>query len=130
MLNMAELEMVPAPTPEDIENTQRLERCIPVAKQVLEILFKHLGDDIIGDNAVVDKSMTPIAEEVLALFLEKDIHWTDKNFIFQLAMQPFDHLATVVTNSAELSFDKAASKKWGKDIIDLKFSDIHTALLE
>ncbi len=127
MLNMNDVELKGQMDP---ESKAHIESCIPVARKLLEILYSHNADLVMGENAEVDKALQPIAEEVLGLFLKENIKWLDKLTILQLALQPLARLTDIVRNAAEISFEKASKKKWGKDILDLTFEDIHNVLMD
>lgn len=122
------MQVLKEQTEGDKLNEARLARCVPIAKQVMSILEAHSAEIVIGDNAACEKSLKGTIEEVLILFLKENINFVDRQFVFQLALQPFDHLVSSVKNSTEISFDKANSKVWGKDILDIKFSDIDEVL--
>ncbi len=108
----------------------RVDRCRPIAQKLLDILHANKASVKMGENDEVKKSVTPIAEQVIAMFLENDIAWGDRQFIFQLALQPMAHLGEVLETSFEISWDRALSHKWGKDAIDLHISDVHNALVD
>lgn len=120
-------EVTPA---QNAEYEARLERCKPVAAKLLSILSKHqeAGSIAMGDNDEVTKSLTPVTEEVIGLFLAEDISWSDRKFVFQLALQPIAHLGERLETALEISWDRALTNLWGKEAMDLKFSDVHTAL--
>lgn len=108
----------------------RLVRCIPVVRKILAILNSHMDNVELGEVAAVEKSLMPVAEEVLGLMLQENILWGDKEFILQMAMQPVAGLNNIVSNALAMSWDKAEKKRWGKDPIDLEFADVHNALIE
>lgn len=107
----------------------RIARCVPVAKKVLDILHAHLPELELGDSQTSAKSISPVAASVLALFLEENIHWCDKDFILQLALQPAVSLNEVLGTSFGISWDKAVGKAFGgKDSLDLTFKDVDEML--
>lgn len=110
---------------------ERDARCIPVAKKVLEIIGKSdapLG--VLGDNSGqmdkdVEKKYAEISKEVLTLFLTENIHWTDRHYVFQLALQAYEQTKTKVLSSLDMTFNAANEKYWGKDMLDLTMMDIN-----
>lgn len=122
------MEFVVSPTEseQDKMHKERIKRCKPVAQKVLDILAKH--QVAMGENEEVRKSLTPVAEEVIAMLLAEDINWVDRHVIFQLATQPISSLTEAVENAFSISWDRALANKWGKDALDLKISDVHNAL--
>lgn len=130
---MSDIDLAATPEPiaaeQDKLHQERLDRCRPVAKKLLTILAKHQeGDVVMGENDAVKTSVTPVAEEIIAMMLAEDIHWSDRQFIFQLAMQPVATLGEVLENAFSISWERAMQNKWGKDAVDLKISDVHNAL--
>lgn len=126
---MDEQELL-APVTMSDEAKERVKRCEPVARKLLAILAAHADEIVMGENVDVDKSIAPIAEEVLALYLQENINWGDRNFIYQLALQPISHLGSLMENGLSISWDRAMAKLWGKDALDLKFADVHNALMQ
>ncbi len=133
---MPELELVMAPEEPkmpteaemDKEYQARLERCIPVARKLLDIVHGHMPEIVLGEANAVKKSLTPVAEEILALFLKENIHWGDREFILQIAMQPVVGLVDVLQSAYSISWDKVMRKALGKDALDLTFSDVDDVL--
>lgn len=107
---------------------ERLARCTPIAKKVLEIVVSHLGEVTLGENKDVSASMMPVAKEVLGFFLQEKVHWTDKEFIIQLVLQPLAQLGAILETSNSISWDKYVGKKIGKDVLDLTFEDVDNGL--
>lgn len=112
------------------ENEERIARCAPIAQKVLDLLNANKSSIVFGENEKVKGSVKGTAEQVIELFLKEDIHWSDRQFIFQLAFQPLVHLSETVETSFGISWDRALAHKWGKDSLDLKISDVHNALVD
>ena len=107
---------------------ERLARSIPVAKKILAIISAHLDEIRMGDNQEVSASMTPIATEILNTLLQDKAHWTDKEFIYQLSLQPLAQLGSILETSYSITWDKLIGKKLGKDVLDLTFEDVDNGL--
>ncbi len=101
---------------------------MPVAQEVLEMIADASLPTGILTDAQVDEAYKGITLKVMALFLERDLNYTDRNFIFQLVAQVTDNVASKVTTNLEASFNLASDKVWGKDINDLKLIDIDGVL--
>ena len=115
---------------QDELHKERIERCKPVALKLLDILHSHqtIGTVAMGENDEVKKSLTLVAEEIIAMFLKENINWVDRQLVYQLAMQPIAHLGEILETAFGISWDRALNNMWGKDIIDLKIEDVHNAL--
>ncbi len=118
----------PVPQQMDAESKARIERCVPVVREVIGILNEHLAEMPLGENAEVKKAIIPVTERVLALFLERNINWMDRHVIMQLAMQPLSFLGEAIVNATEISWDRALTELWKKESLDLKFQDVHDVL--
>lgn len=119
----------------DKESKARLERCIPVAQEIMRMIASDsppIGDiadkrgEILKD---VSDKYDELAAKILTLMLKNNLNYFDKEFIFQLVMQMVEKTKDKVIKSMERSFDRASEKKWGKDMMDLTMEDIHNILL-
>ena len=106
----------------------RLVRCVPVAKKVFTILHSHMGDVTMGENDDVQKSIGPVAKEILQMFLDEDVRWADKGFVMNLMLQVIGSLNDTLKQSFDISWDKAVGKKFGKDALDLTFREVDEIL--
>ena len=110
---------------------ERLKRCQPFVKDVLKILVEKptaVGDDPAYQK---EKDYKEITVEIISLMLQKDMHYTDISFTFQLLKQVLEQTEHAITTNAQKSFDRATEKLWdGKDIYDIKLSDIDKLLKE
>jgi len=115
---------------------ERLAKIIPIAKEVLNIIGTadvELGELIDKKGKLTEDTETKykvVAEKILVLFLKENIEWADRAFIFQLVMQAFEQSKDAVVNSMELSYDRARTKVWGKDFLDLNMEDINKVLTQ
>ena len=108
---------------------ERMERCVPVAQEVLKLIAGKEASAPLGDIVDEDRKWySEIGLEVIQLFLDRKVHFTDRTFIFQLAMQAIEQTRDAVTNSVELSFDKAMKKMWTKDMDEVTMNDIDAVL--
>ena|SRR3990167_4667354 len=109
--------------------TDRLERCLPVARKVIHILANHIDLVEMGENDQVEKTINPAASMVLQLFLDENVRWADKGFILNLANQAFATLNDKLALSFDLSWDKAISSTFdGKEALDITFQDVDAKL--
>lgn len=111
---------------EDLHIT-REKRCVPIAHAILEVIAESklkLGKLDPKDYKGYDES----ALRIITLMLEKNINYSDKNFIFQLVMQAVEQTQDTVIRNLEKSFDFALDKKFGKPYSDVKMSDIDNIL--
>lgn len=110
------------------EHKEILARLIPIAEYVLKTMseLKCPMGDITGTQ--------PEEYKVLALriqqkFLDENVKWIDRHFVFQLVQQVIDFTRETTLNHLEKSFNIASNKLWGgKDMIDLTMSDVDKVL--
>jgi len=108
---------------------QRDNRCIPIAKEIIKKLAEYetpMGSFLTPEKTKQD--YTPLAEDILKLLLEKDVLVGDVSFIFQLALQPYQFLKELVTDSVNDSITKAAEKFWGKEETKVTMKELDKVL--
>ena len=106
----------------------RLERCVPVAKEVSAILEKLQLP--MGDDVQESKEYNDAAVQILQLFLDRDVNWVDREFIFQLALQPLSFVKDLVTNSLQNSWTHTLTGLFGKEMRDLTMNDVNNAMMK
>lgn len=108
---------------------KRNKELIPVAKELIKLVAETslpLGDIQESDHL----QYKYFAKEILAVLLRNNVRYTDRHFIFQLILQPFDVLKGLVIKSLEESFSLAVDKKFGKDIENFRLEDLDRILKE
>ena len=109
------------------ENTLREKRCVPVARKIISIIANSKYS--IGEGKNIDaRDYEKIALDVIGVMLENNIMYTEKNFVFQLALQAFEITRDEVLRNVEKSFDIALNKSIGKDFKELSMIDIDNIL--
>lgn len=106
----------------------RLARCVPVAKKVVALIGTQVEGMNIGDTDSSDESFIPIAEDILKLYLAEDVHWVDRDFIMQLAMQAYSFPQQVTKSSLDEGWNTLQTGAVGKDIRDLTMGDVDKLL--
>lgn len=110
------------------ETKKRVKRCIPLAIELIKLLAEKelvLGEaDLVANAEVYDE----VAKEMLQKMLDACIPYSDRNFIFQIAMQPIEMSQEKVLRNLERSYEIARDKIWGKNFFDLTLEDIDKAL--
>ena len=110
-------------------NKERFERCVPIARKIIKLIAE--ADLPIGETHAHDNTKyNSVAKEILAIMLKHEAKYVDKDFIFQLILQPFDQLKGIVFMSLGDSLDKAIDKKFGKDFRELTLRDMDKILKE
>lgn len=97
-----------------------LQKHIPIAKKVLQIIID--ADLPMGNLDVTNSRPEAFAEcsrKIMELFLEENIDWMAKEFVFQLAMQPLTFIQRIVTLDLTRSFNLAQAAVFGCD--DMNF---------
>jgi len=117
------------------ENNERLERCVPLAQKIIEMIAEAklpigtLADKDGKMKEEVNKKYSEFSAEVLALMLQSNLKFSERNFVWQLVLQPIDQAKEKVINSLNRSFERANEEKWGKDEMDITMGDIHDVLI-
>lgn len=104
----------------------RLTRCIPIAREIQDLVAHRTLP--LGDDVQTSQEYNDCAIEVLQLLLDRNVHWTDREFIFQLALQPLSFVKEIVTNSLTNSWTSTLTGLFGKSINELTMEDVDKAL--
>lgn len=115
--------------PQDAAHVERLARCVPVAQEILKLI----GDatPYMGEIASVierDNHFLELGKEVLEIMLAHDIKYSERQFVFQLVLQPIESIKTIANASVETNFEAAMTKLFGKDIMEVSMSDLNNLL--
>ena len=113
---------------DDKEHKKSLEKLIPIAEYVLKLMteYKCPMGDITGTQP---EEYKVIALKIQQKFLDENVKWVDRQFVFQLAQQTFDFVRDTTLNHLDKSFNFASNKLWGgKDMLDLTMKDIDDVL--
>ena len=106
---------------------ERLERVVPVAKEALKLIANAelpMGDVHERDNHKFDA----VAKDILKLMLDARLKYVEKEFLFQLILQPVGMLKEVVLKSLSNSFDKVIEKLLKKEFRDTDLQDMDNLL--
>lgn len=106
---------------------ERLDKLSPIAQNVIKLITD--ANLPVGDhNAHDNNKFNNVAKEVIGQMLDNDVKYVDKEFLFQLVLQPFDEISQIVTKSLKESFNKTEQKLFGKDFRDVTLGDIDKIL--
>lgn len=114
---------------------ERDEKCRPIAEEILRIIgeAKLPMGDISEAGGLMSKDAearyAKVAEDILNVCLREDVSWHDREYVFKMALQAFDNTRVKVVTSLEETFNAANKKLWGKDILDIKMTDINKIFL-
>lgn len=106
----------------------RMDEIEPIAREVMQAILDGnlpLGEDK-SDEAIRKYDIT--TKRVLEMLLRHDIKYVDKDFLFQLVLQPFDRIREVVNVSLKKSLDLALDKVMGKDFREIRLFDLDRVL--
>lgn len=105
-------------------------RCIPIAREVLQIVANSenlaLGQNVSDIDRI--NSYEPIFNKIMARFVELDIPLRDVGYIFSLVSQALTFTKDIIENSNDRNTKKADSLLWGKDTDELTFVDVDNVL--
>ena len=99
----------------------------PVAKEIIKMIAE--ADLPVGEIHARDNSkFNDVSEKILRLLLRKDIKYVDKDFLFQLVLQPIDMIKQTVMISLGKSFDDAIDQSLGKGFREIRMTDLDEIL--
>ena len=114
--------------PKDLTK-ERMKKMVPIARQVLEMIVD--AELPMGDlHAHNNEKFNSLAKNILQLMLENEVKYIDKDFLFQLCLQPIDMAKEVVLKSLKNSFDQLIEKALKKDFLDVTLLDMDRILKE
>src|ERR1035437_4554849 len=103
------------PTPEQIDlSKKQMDRTIPVAKKVLELI---VGANLpIGDlkKDEVGSQYDVVKTSVLQVMLDADLEYQDLDLVYSLVVQPVSLILKGVEQALAISWENAETLKWGK----------------
>ena len=100
---------------------------IPVARGILRIISEAdlaLGNLHAHDNSKYDAA----AKQILELLLKYNVKYVDKDYVFQLVLQPFEIVREVVSKSLSVSFDRSLERSFGKEFRQVTLGDLDKVL--
>jgi len=107
---------------------ERDERCIPLAKKIVEFLGKE--ELVFGKitDADLDNCYRPLVKTLTADFREKNVSLSDVNYAFQLALQPYQQINSLMINKIDEAVRMCQEKLWGKPLGEVTLQDVDTLL--
>lgn len=115
---------------EEKVNNERTESVMKISKKILQMIGEN--DVLLGDMTPEERSKAyvPMTEEMIEYLLKEDVVLGDISFAFRLALQAFDSFSTATNNTVDRMRLMVLNKKFGKEYMDIKMSDIKEALDE
>lgn len=107
---------------------QVLAELIPVAQEVLAVIAEAnlpMGDIIQNQNERPEEYVK-VSRAVQEILIRHNIRWVDRHFVFQLVLQPFDLVKTIVLTDLERTFERKMSSIFGVD----SFSEVDLQQLD
>lgn len=101
-----------------------LERTIPVAREVTKLIAAHADTYPFGDNAQASDDSHKLAEEIIALFIERNVRWNDREFIMQLVLQPASGAKDILHTAFDRSWNTLLTGILGKKVTELDFVEV------
>ena len=105
----------------------RLDQLVPVAMEMVkQIALRELK---VGNLTPKDEeAYLNASTEMLQFMLDSGVKYSDKEFLFQLILQPFDKIGEIVKTALAKSFDNAINNLMGKEFRELTLKDIDNIL--
>lgn len=110
---------------------EMLDKCIPIAQEVFKMIYE--SGMKMGDGDFV-KTRPPeyieASKRIIDMMVEKNISWIDREFIFQLALQPLSHIKSIVMQDLQRTFEHQICSVFGVTSFDeLTMKQIQDGLL-
>ena len=107
---------------------ERMDRCIPVAKEVMKLIAAH--DGVMGDvtQDQMDESYDGVAKSILQLYLDKNILVSEVNFINSLMQQIIGGPLNIVSGAVNRQLKTAEQSVFGKDLPEVTFQELDVFL--
>lgn len=109
---------------------ERIEKCGPVAKNIIKLIAERIDDIKLGKMEDVSSTTPDAANAILQLCMDADLRWWDIDFALKLALQPFAHIGEKVAVSQSVNWDKFIEKKLGKSTLDVTAQEVDAILKE
>ena len=112
----------------DKEAKARIADCAPLALEILKKIGNanlRVGE---AEDVKKDDVYNEMALEIIAMMLNNDVKLWDKEIVFQLAFQALEIVKDKVLHSIEMSYETARDKLFGKDILELRMTDVDEIL--
>lgn len=112
------------------EAEQIVDRLVPIARYVLELIVSSKPPiGVLPDKpGEVNSEYKELALKIQQKFLDENIKWIDRHYVFQLAKQALEQTESTVLDHLQKSFGFASDKLWGKTLIDLEMTDVDKVL--
>jgi hypothetical protein len=107
---------------------KQLERCIPVARQVMKEIADS-GVEIGNLKAEeVDAKFNAVRTSCLKAMLDANLLVNDVSMVLALILQPFELTCKGVESAFQMTLKQAAEKKWGKPSGEITLQEIDEIL--
>jgi len=107
---------------------ERLEKCVPVAREILKLVLSKVDSYPMGDKAQDSQENDDLSKEVLQLMLDHNIRWVDRQFVLQLALQPMSFVKDVIDTALGRTWEVTLTGLFKKKVSDLTLADVETCL--
>lgn len=110
---------------------ERDERCVPVAKEVLNMIAAV--DGLAGNvkPELLEKCYDQVAKDILQLYLDKNILVSEANFVQQLVLQIINESLGIVSISINNNLKNIEKMMFGgKDVRDVGMQELDAKLKE
>lgn len=106
-----------------------IEDLTPVVRAIIRIIYEAdlpVGEVHAHDHAKFEYVKT----EIVKVMLRENVKFSDKEFLFQLVLQPFDTMRDMVVRSLQKALDLSFAKIMGKEFRDWTVGDLDKVLKE
>lgn len=112
--------------PDELQK-ERIRKLTPVAKKIIELIAE--AELPIGDvQSLSNELYSEVSKKILEVMLESNVKYVDRDFLFQLVLQPFDGVRELVGTSLRSSFDEIIDRALHKEFRELTMKDMDVLL--
>lgn len=109
------------------ETRESFERIKPIVRGIIKLVDDQVLP--IGNNTEAeDNEYFKVAERVLALMRDQGMKYMEKDTVFQVLLQPFDKIRTIVLAALNKSANHAVDLRMGKQFGDVTLVDLDAIL--
>ena len=119
----------PQQTQEELDLSKaQMDKCIPIARQVLELIDR--ANLPIGDlkQADASKFYDEVRKSILQVMLNANLERQDVDLVGGLVLQPVSIILKGLEHALAISFQQAETQKWGKSVGEVTMLEMDTLI--
>ena len=103
--------------------SQKIAKLKPLVQEMLALIA---SSNLPVGNLIPEEedAYATFSEKVLEMFLKYNINYTDKDMVFQLALQPISKVRDIILPSLAKSMNTSMDVKFGKSFTEITMKDL------